>query len=1368
MSVARHHADWLSLLEISGPFVSMPVLMRVFPQGLDPRAPEQARQLRLAYEEWQDNLSGPGKQHGWINQVLTQLLNFPADLIAEGQSLPPGLSAAMPEYGETLRPDLALVGPKGTDAAGKSQLLVSIYPTDQSLDRPVAGKHWKATPATRMMELLHASDVPLGLVTNGEQWMLVFAPRGETTGFTSWYATLWIEEPLTLRAFHSLLSINRFFGVTASETLSALLKESAQDQQEVTNQLGDQVRDAVEVLIQAFDRLDHESGRTLLKGVEEKTLYDAALTIMMRLVFLFSAEERGLLHLGRPIYDNNYAVSTLREQLQEVADRGGEEVLERRFDAWARLLSSFRAVHGGVQHQDLLLPAYGGSLFDPDRYPFLEGRLPGTDWRITNAEPLAINNRVALHLLKSLQMLQVRVPGGGPAEARRISFRALDIEQIGHIYEGLLDHSASRATVTVLGLIGTRKNSTPNITLSDLEKLAEQGEPKLIEELKELTGRGAAALKKAIGTSATEESHKILVACGQNESLANRIIRFAGLLRGDSFDSPVIVLAGGVYVSKGTTRRSTGTHYTPRILTEPIVKYTLEPELYQGPAEGVHKDQWNLKSPQEILDLKVCDMAMGSGAFLVQACRYLSERLVEAWEKLEKAHPGELLITPEGHFSKAQPSERLIPKDSAERLAIARRLIADRCLYGVDINPMAVEMAKLSIWLITVDKTRPFTFLDHAFKCGDSLLGLCRFKQLEKFSLNDTRVTQAIILSNYDELIQAAVQKRRELERLPSNDAAQVAAKVGLNAEAEDLLGRLKFASDVLIGAELTAGNEQLREIARVDAHLRATEYMRKPLEEFRQFARQRLDGRRTFNWPLEFPEVFTSGGFNTIVGNPPYLGGKKITTHYGIPYRDFAIAHIADGTKGHADLCAYFVLRANQLLGLRGKGGFVVTSAIAEADTREVGLDRLLASGVSLFRALTNREWPGSANVIYSAIWFTREGWKGEVVLDNLPVGGITPYLNEKQSISGTPYGLVGIGKLSFLGSYVGSMGFVLSYEEALELIEKDQKNRDVLFPYLTGTDVNASPTHAGSNWIINFFDWPLNREMAPSGYEGPVAEDYPDCFKIVEAHVKPERTRKNPNGDFVLRKPLPQKWWIYGDKRPALYERLKDLKWALAVAKQATKYVAFGVVSGQIVFSHALAIIASDSLGLFSALSSSFHDLWAREYGSYNLELLRYSPSDVFDTFALPLNLIGLESIGKKYLDCRRSIMLKNREGLTDTYNRFHERTEKSEEVKRMRTLHCELDQLVAAEYGWLDIDLAHDYHETKQGVRYTVSQSTRRTILGRLLALNHERYEEEVRAGANIKIAKLGSANGPRRKNDHQGSSAQDALFVSEDSE
>jgi hypothetical protein len=360
---------------------------------------------------------------------------------------------------------------KHRDAGHKPLLLIEHYAPDQDLEKPVAGKTWKASPGTRMMELLHAADVPLGLVTNGEQWMLVSAPRGETTGFASWYADLWMQEPLTLRAFHSLLHLRRFLGVAEPETLAALYAESSKDQQEVTDQLGYQVRRAVEMLVQAFDRIDAESGRTLLAGVKEKDLYDSALTVMMRLVFLFSADERGLLLLGDPLYDQHYSLSTLSEILRERADQNGEEVLERRHDAWCRLLATFRAVHAGVEHEAMRLPPYGGTLFDPNRYPFLEGRAADTQWQTTSAKPLPINNRVVLHLLEALQVLRVKVPGGGPAEARRLSFRALDIEQIGHVYEGLLDHTAKRAAEPILGLQGA-KDREPEIPLSKLEELA--------------------------------------------------------------------------------------------------------------------------------------------------------------------------------------------------------------------------------------------------------------------------------------------------------------------------------------------------------------------------------------------------------------------------------------------------------------------------------------------------------------------------------------------------------------------------------------------------------------------------------------------------------------------------------------------------------------------------------------------------------------------------------------------------------------------------------------------------------------------------------------------------------------------------------
>lgn len=627
ISASRHHVDWLSLVEVSGPFISLPVLLKAFPQGLEPRDPSQAKAVRAAFDEWQGNPTAPGRQRAWLLYILTAVLGYPSELVAERQTIPAGLEASMAEMGEILRPDFALLGPSGSESAGQAQLLIVSYPPEQALDRPVIGKHWKANPATRMIEMLHASGVPLGLVTNGEHWMLVFAPRGETTGYASWYSTLWLDEPITLRAFHSLLGVRRFFGVAAESTLLALLTESAQDQQEVTDQLGYQVREAVEVLVQAFDTLDQDANRTLLKGLSESALYEAALTVMMRLVFLFSAEERGLLHLGKPLYDDNYAVSTLLEQLQEAADLHGPQVLERRIDAWARLLSTFRAVHAGVNHQDLLMPAYGGSLFDPDRYPFLEGRDTGTKWAKADANPLAINNRVVLHLLTSLQKLRIRIPGGGPTEARRVSFRALGVEQIGHVYEGLLDHTAVRATEPVLG-IRCAGHKVAEIPLKSLEAKWAQGEEKLIDFLNEETGRSVTALRRALDDDSANEDHNLLVACGHDKELFRRVCGFAGLVREDSFERPVVVLAGSVYVTVGTARRSTGTHYTPPSLTEPIVQCTLEPLVYRGPADGVRREEWRLRPPKRFSTLRSATWRWGQERFWCRsAATWLSASL---------------------------------------------------------------------------------------------------------------------------------------------------------------------------------------------------------------------------------------------------------------------------------------------------------------------------------------------------------------------------------------------------------------------------------------------------------------------------------------------------------------------------------------------------------------------------------------------------------------------------------------------------------------------------------------------------------------------------------------------------------------------
>ena len=327
------------------------------------------------------------------------------------------------------------------------------------------------------------------------------------------------------------------------------------------------------------------------------------------------------------------------------------------------------------------MPGYGGGLFDPDRYPFLEG--------VETIIP-RVSNRAVLHILDALQTLEVDVPGG--RERRPLSFRALGVEQIGHVYEGLLDHTAIRADAPALGLTGTAKKE-PEIPLAELEEQRAEGEDALLGFLVERTGRSRPALKKGLEVVADPiRMAHLREACDHDQGLVDRVVPFLGLVRDDIFGLPMVFRAGAIYVTESPGRRATGTHYTPPSLTEPIVQYALEPVVYRGPAEGLPREEWELKSPSELLELKVADIAMGSAAFLVAACRYLATRLVESWERFPDDIPVDA------------------GADLEERELTARRLVAERCLYGVDVNPLAVEIGKVSLWLTTLRRDRPFTF----------------------------------------------------------------------------------------------------------------------------------------------------------------------------------------------------------------------------------------------------------------------------------------------------------------------------------------------------------------------------------------------------------------------------------------------------------------------------------------------------------------------------------------------------------------------------------------------------------------------------------------------------------------------------------
>lgn len=1346
MSIARHHADWLSLVPVSGPFLSLPVLMEAFNTGLEPHDPDQSRLLRQEYANWQDSFekrkADPAPHHHWIKFVLTNTLEFDDRVLAEGQAIPQTLQAEIPEHHELLRPSIVVIDPN----TKLPRLLVQTYPRSQELTSYVANSRWKASPDTRMTELLHATGVRLGLVTNGERWMLVHAPKGETTGYASWYAALWLEEKITLQAFRSLLSASRFFNVPDDQTLEALFTKSASNQQEVTDQLGYQVRRAVEVLIHSLDRADQDFGRELLAGVREEVLYESALTIMMRLVFLFCAEERELIPSKPfPVYEQNYSVSTISKQLRELADQHGEELLERRYDAWPRLLAAFRAVYGGLRHDDVNIPAYGGNLFNPDRFPFLEGRKRETSWRTTEANPLPVNNRTVLHLLEALQYLETKVPGSAEKTLRRLSFRALDIEQIGHVYEGLLDHTAKRATEPYLGLAGTRQKE-PEIPLTELEKLLAKGEADLVEYLKDETGKSENALKKSLKVELdAQDEARFRTACQSDEALWKRVQPLTGLVRLDNFDYPVVIPKGSIFVTAGTDRRSSGTHYTPRSLTEPIVQYTLEPLVYVGPAEGKPKSEWKLKSAAELLALKICDMACGSGAFLVQATRYMAERLLEAWDEAKKANPQTPGITPDGTPSTGKANETIVPDDPAERKTYAMRIIAQRCLYGVDKNPLAVEMAKLSLWLLTVAKDKPFEFLDHSLRCGDSLVGLHDLKQLKTYSL-DCKGKQLLFNKvPLDKYVDEAITLRLKLEDLTANTVEDVQRQESLLREASEKIARLRCAADMLVAAEFW-GESPKDKLARVDhASVVSGQYVENgPTEEFEQVAVKERRGQTMFHWPLEFPEVIVKrGGFDAFVGNPPFMGGQKITGTLGNSYREHIVDQLTKGRRGSADLCTYFFVRANEVLREGGLFGFLATNTIAQGDTREVGLEHLMTNGCTCPRAISSRVWPGGASVFYAAVWIRRGDWHGSFVLDDQQTNGITSFLTSEGTICGDPHRLKANESKSFQGSIVLGMGFVLAPEAARRLIDKDSRNKNVLFPYLTGEDLNSRPDQSPSRWVINFFDWPVERAM-----------EYPDCFRIIEETVKPERMKNK-------RKERRDKWWQYAEKCPSLYRTISGMETVLSISL-VNNHLGIGMVPTGIVFAHKLAVFACDEWRFFSVVQSHLHYCWAWNYSSTNLALLNYSPSDCFGTFPFPANSSSLDCVGEKYHNYRRQTMLARREGLTKTYNRFHNSDETSADIQKLRELHVEMDQAVAAAYGWTDLDLGHGFHETKQGVRFTISEPARREVLQRLLKLNHERYAEEVEQGLHGKKGAAKKATSKRKAASASSEKSQAQLF------
>lgn len=1340
MTEFSQHGEWLSLIDVSGPFLAEPVLKQAFPQGLEPTDPSTRKKVRQAYDEWReamgaDDPDSAAIHRAWIDLVLKRVLeldeNGEEDVLKFGSTLPTSLAAPVSEHEVTVRPDYAVVEAQN---GNRPLMFVAVYPADADLNSPAKGDRWAASPAERMVELCRALTVRLGLVTNGERWMLVDAPVGGVTSLASWYARLWGQEPVTLQAFVNLLGIRRFF-VDDRERLPALLDESLKLQDEVTDALGEQVRRAVEVIVQALDRADVDRNRNLLTGVEPPELYEAALTVMMRIVFMLSAEERGLL-LDDENYQAFYAVSTLRAQLRAES----EEILERRQDAWSRLLAIFRAVYGGIEHDTLKLPALGGSLFDPDRFPFLEGRAKGTRWTEHPAAPLPIDNRTVMLLLDAVQLF----------EGRALSYRALDIEQIGYVYEGLLERTVVRAREVTLDLNATKSAKTPWVILDELESAAVRGDEAVQSLLRDRTGSSAGRVKNDLAKPIDDAvADRLLTVCHGDRSLRDRITPYLHFLRVDRWGYPLVYPIGTFMVMAGAARRETGTHYTPKSLTETIVKETMEPLVYIGPAEGEPRENWTLRRPSELLDLKICDPAMGSGAFLVQACRWLSERLVEAWAEAEEAGRA---ITAEGEVVNEIGRLEPLRRDAEDRVLTARRLIAERCLYGVDMNPLAVELAKLSIWLITLAKGRPFGFLDHNLRRGDSLLGIHELEQLHYLDITPAKGTSRMLFAaEIDVAAERASALRVELRSRPIRDIADIEIMASLNERAREVLAIPGIIADALTGVALVCGSRQDMVALSIKAG-NVIVHSGRSAEDLTEWAQNRLQAdlptnrhrRHPFHWPLEFPEVFrrTNSGFDALVGNPPFLGGRRISTVMGPAYNNY-LSTLHAGTSKNADLVSHFFRRAFELLRHDGQFGLLATNTIAEGDTRQGGLEWLLRHGATIYSAYPNEPWPGVAAVVTSRVHVRKGGWNGQRRLAGKPAHHVSAFLSGNEDWS--PKRLTANRAMGFQGSILLGKGFVLAPEQALSMLDVDERNADVVLPYLNGHDLNTDPEQRPSRWAINFWDWPEER-----------AKTYLRPYEWIKKHVYPERVQKSTERSY---RNILSAWWLHWNTRQALYHTIglghyfehhpkgwvpeaKPRQTVLAVTR-VSKTLAISFVPTGCVFSDATVVFSIGGTDDFAVLQSSLHSAFAWQYSSRLKSDLRYSPTDALEPFPFPVDVQTdkrhrLRELGSWFHDARSDVMRKRRIGLTKLYNLIHDEAETTLEIAQLREFLSDIDRLVLEAYGWTDIDLDHGFHQVaylpeNNCKRFTISEIARIEVLRRLSHANRERYEQQQGLGS-----------------------------------
>lgn len=1257
MSVLKPEHEWLGHVQPTGLVVSTLVLDELSLLPAQQGQLDTAQFAELLDEDGERLLPDP-----WA--IFRDVLKWPESMIvglASDDAVPVELCHSLADHETLLEPTWGLKGPRGEGW----QLLVRIEDHGIDPDRRGALPGWEATPHQRFERLLRETGIGTGILITQRtiggleqaELRLITAPRGETSGWISWplrdLGTV-AGRPM-LGGLKLLLDSASLFTNAPAARLPSLLSESRERQAEVSTKLAGQVLAALYELLRGFDAADGEQVRALAAS-NPHHLYEGLLAVLMRLVFILYAEDRDLMPSrreggGQALYDQGYSVRALFARLENDYALHPDTMDERR-GAWGQLLALFRLIDRG--HPSGFMQARGGKLFDERVFPFLMGKRNSDD---PDCVP-PVSDGCIYRILQSLMVVN----------GERLSYRTLDVEQIGSVYETVMGFTAQAATGRSIAIKAGKNNKVP--VYIDLDALLAVKAKDREKEIKEASGRGQfpAAVKRELKDADSVETL---------EAALSHIADERGSPRAAA------VPAGTPILQPTDERRRTGSHYTPRSLTEPIVRQALEPAFERMGEEA---------TPEDVLSLKVCDPACGSGAFLVEATRQVGARLLEAWEV---------------HSALKPP----IPADEDDELH-ARRLVAQRCIYGVDRNPMATDLAKLSLWLATLARDHEFSFLDHALKSGDSLVGLSK-AQLSGGSWEGAPVRNTLIGQAIAERVEKLAAHREAIRNAPDDVARAIQESRHEIAERE--AERVRLIGNAIIAAFFKHAKPKPRmdEVRYVTA-MAGTSNWWDGLKNIAVSLEAGEHPLRPFHWEIEFPEVFArdNPGFDAIVGNPPFLGGRRLSAEEGTIYGDWLAQLFQDSSK-NADLSAFFFRRSYSLIREGGAFGLLATKTIAQGDTRETGLLPILSNRGTIFNATKRLPWPGEAAVIVSVVHIMR-GEAPRATLDGQHVERISAYLVDGE-MDASPAVLKENAGKSFQGSILLGLGFTFddvnagkgrasTLAEMERLIAKDSRNGVVIKPYMGGDENNNSPTHSHRRFAIDFYDRPLERMdvgeswhklseevqrlqlrkgVVAYDFPGEVARDWPDLVEIVARLVKPDR-------DNQTRDALRERWWQYADKRPGLVSALADAHYAMAIT-QTSPHLAVSLLPVDLIYDQKLIVIPIRVLSEFASVQTSVHELWARFLSGTLGDTLSYTPTDSFETFPLPPgydSAPALEAAGESYHAHRAAMMIATDKGMTKTYNRFHDPADQAADIVELRSLHALMDDAVLRAYGWADL--------------------------------------------------------------------------------